>query len=99
VVGLPFLGPLVIWLAKRGDHPYIAEQAREALNFNLSMFIYSLAIGVVSFIGLFLIVGVLGFVFLGLVLLPLWLVLTIVGAVKAGNGEAYRYPFTMRMVD
>lgn len=42
-VGLPFLGPLIVWLLKRDEHPYISEQAREALNFNLSMFIYMIA--------------------------------------------------------
>lgn len=90
-IGLPFLGPLVIWLAKRDEHPYVAEQAREALNFNLSMFIYMIAATflMLLFIG-FLIVPVLGIV---------WLVLMVMAAVKASNGEAYRYPMTMRMVN
>jgi uncharacterized Tic20 family protein len=98
---LPFLGPLVIWLGKRNDHPYIAEQAREALNFTLSMSIYAVAGGIASLIisimtfGFFLIVAAP----LLMVLSVLWLVLTIVAAVKAGNGEAYRYPLTMRMVN
>lgn len=91
LVGLPFLGPLIVWLAKRDDHPYIAEQAREALNFNLSMFIYMIAalFSMILLIG-FLLVPVLGVV---------WLVLSVIAAVKASNGEPYRYPFTIRMVN
>jgi len=90
-VGLPFLGPLVVWLLKREAHPYVAEQAREALNFNLSMFIYAMgaAISIIFAIGILLLPA----------LLVAWFVLGIVGAVKAGNGEPYRYPLTIRMVN
>ena len=45
VLGLSFLGPMLIYLTKKDDHPFIADQAREALNFNLSVLIYALSIG------------------------------------------------------
>jgi uncharacterized protein len=97
VVGLPFLGPLVIYLVKKDDHPFIADQAREALNFNISVFIYEVAGAIAAF--------VLFFVLIGILLIPLliavaiaWLVLVIVAAVAANRGEAYRYPLTIRLV-
>jgi uncharacterized Tic20 family protein len=97
LVGLSFLGPLVIYLVKKDESPFVADQAREALNFNLSVLIYGLALGIATF--------VLFIVLIGLLLIPVlialgiaWIVLTIVAAVKANNGEAYRYPLTIRMV-
>jgi len=95
--GLTFLGPLIIYLVKKDEHPFIADQAREALNFNLSVLIYSIALGIVSFILTLILIGLLLF----LLFIPLaiaWVVLTIMAAVKANNGEAYRYPLTIRMV-
>lgn len=97
LIGLPFVGPLVIYLAKKDDHPFIADQAREALNFNLSVFIY-LVVGTIAAV-------ILTIVLIGLLIFPVliaiaiaWLVLVIVAAVKASGGEAYRYPLTIRMV-
>lgn len=89
-LALAFLGPLVVWLVKRDEHPFIAMHAKEALNFNISVLIY-------AFVGF-----VLSFVLIGIPLLIVvgisWFVLTIVAAVKASNGESYRYPLTIRFV-
>jgi uncharacterized protein len=90
-LGVPSLiGPLVAWLIKKDD-AFVADQAKEALNFNISFLIYAVAAGV----SVFLLVG--------LVLLPAvfvaWFVLVIVAAIKAGKGETYRYPFTIRFVN
>jgi uncharacterized Tic20 family protein len=99
-VALAFLGPLLVFLVKGNDSPYVRQQSAESLNFQLSMLIY----GVVgTIVGIILAVVTLG---LGLILLiPLyaafgiwWLVFTIIGSVKAANGEMYRYPLTIRMV-
>ncbi|MCA1672917.1 MAG: DUF4870 domain-containing protein, partial [Actinobacteria bacterium] len=87
---LAFLGPLVVWLVKRDEHPFIAMHAKEALNFNISVLIYAF----VAFILLFLIIGIPILIGIGIA----WIVLTILGAVKASNGEAYRYPLTIRFV-
>ena len=97
VGGLSFLGPLLIYLIKKDEHPFIADQAREALNFNLSFLIYAVALGLVSLLLLIFIIGFFLF-FLYIPLALAGLVLSIVGAVKANNGEAYRYPLTIRMV-
>lgn len=89
-VALAFLGPLIVMITKGNESAYIRRQAVESLNFQLSMLIYA----IVAAISLLLLVG--------LILLPLvgllWLIFTIIGSVKAANGEEYRYPLTIRMV-
>lgn len=85
-----FIGPLVIWLVFKGRGPFLEHHAKEALNFSITMFI---AIVVASF-SLFILVG---FVLLPLVVV--WaFVLPIIAAVKAANGEWYRYPLTFRFI-
>lgn len=87
---LVFLGPLVVWLVKREEHPFIAEHAREALNFNLSVLVY----GVISVLLLLVLVGFL----LLLALVVFWLVVTILAAVRAANGQEYHYPLSIPFV-
>ena len=90
IVALAFLGPLIVMLTKGNQSAYVRRQSVESLNFQLSILIY----GIVSFILLFVLVG--------FILLPIvgimWLVFTIIGAVRASRGEEYRYPVTIRMV-
>ena len=90
---IPFghiLAPLVMLIWKKEQMPFVGDQAREALNFQISMTIY----GAVAFL--------LMFAFIGFILLPLiWLadvILTIVAGVKANDGVLYRYPMTLRLV-
>ena len=95
-VGLPFVGPLIIYAVKKED-PFVRRHAAEALNFNLSVMIYAIAIGVVGLLLLIVLVGLL----IWLLLIPLgiaWLVLLVIAAAKAGRGEEYRYPLTIRFV-
>jgi uncharacterized Tic20 family protein len=97
VIGLPFVGPLVIYLVKKDDDPFVADQAREALNFNLSVFIYFVATFILMFVLILVIIGILLFPVLFAIGVA-WIVLVIVAAVRASKGEAYRYPLTIRMV-
>lgn len=90
VLVLSFVGPLVVWLVKREEHPFIESHAREALNFNLSVLLY----GVVC---LLLVVVLVGFLLL-LALFVAWVALSIQGAVRASQGEPHRYPLTIRFV-
>src|SRR5690606_1298766 len=104
------LGAGVVYLLKRDDAPFVVQHAREAFNFNLSMFIYALAACVIGFALLGATVLTLGVGLLltlpaGIVLLlaiavvaVTWLVCSIVAALKAWNGEPYRYPFTIRLL-
>jgi len=99
-VALAFLGPLLVLLVKGNQSRAVRAQAVESLNFQLSMLIYGI---VGTILGVVVVLATLGFG--ALLVLPLalafaawWLVFTIIGAVRASNGEAYRYPLTIRMV-
>ncbi len=91
-----FLGPLVIWLMKKDTMPFVADQAREALNFNITVSAIFLVLLILSFVTLgigliitlpiMLIVGIAALVFI------------IIAAMKANEGIAYRYPFAIRLV-
>jgi len=85
------LGPLIVWLMKRGDSPEIDAYGKESLNFQLSMLIYDA------------IAGVLCIVLIGIpILIALWVlntVLVIIASVKASEGKFYRYPFTIRLIN
>lgn len=93
--GVPaFVGPLIVWLVRRDDDPFAAEHGRNALNFNLSIIVYVVAMVVFSIFtfGIGLLVTIPGFILLGLA----WLALTLVGTIKAASSETYRYPLTIR---
>ena len=89
--GLGFLvGPLIVWLVKREDHPFIDEQGKESVNFQITM------------IGAVILCIPLIFVAIGIVLMPLIgifdVVMTIIAGIKAANGEHWRYPLTIRFI-
>ncbi|MEJ7797293.1 MAG: DUF4870 domain-containing protein [Solirubrobacteraceae bacterium] len=95
-VALPFVGPLVVYLVKK-DNPFVRRHAAEALNFNLSFMIYAVVVGFVTIVLLFVLVGLL-LVPVLLAIAVAWIVCICVAAVKAGRGEDYRYPLTIRFV-
>jgi uncharacterized Tic20 family protein len=77
-----------MWQIKKDPMPFGSEQAKEALNFQLSMLLY------------IIISVVLIFVAIGIILMPIVfdLVFTIIAAIKANDGVAYRYPLCIRFV-
>lgn len=96
IVGFPFVGPLVVYLVKKDD-PFVRRHAAEALNFNISVMIYAIVLGIATFVLIFFIIG---FALIPvLILLALtWLILVCLAAAKAGQGQEYRYPLTIRFV-
>ena len=84
------LGPLVVWLVKREHSVFVAVEAKEALNFNITVAIG----GIVCLVLLQFFIGVL----FGAALALFWLIMTIIAALKANEGIAYRYPFSLRPV-
>jgi uncharacterized Tic20 family protein len=88
---------LLVWLLARNTSAFAAEHAKEAVNFNLSMFIYAvLAVILVIFtLGIGLIVALPMWVVLALV----WVACTLIAAYKAYDGQRYRYPLTIRLLD
>jgi uncharacterized protein len=97
LVGLGvFIGPRVVWLVKKDTMPFVNDQGKEALNFNITV-----AIGVLILIAITVFtlgIGLLLTVPLGIALGIFWLVFTIIAAIKANEGEAYRYPFALRLI-
>jgi uncharacterized Tic20 family protein len=90
------VGPLIVWLVKRDTMPFAADQAKEALNFNITLAIAFCALVLFSIVTFGL--GLLIAWPMGAVLCVAWFVLTIIAAIKANEGVAYRYPFTLRLV-
>lgn len=88
--GVGILLPLVVYLAMRKDSEYVAANAREALNFHLSLLIYTLCCVPLVFIAI-------GIPLLIIMALAAF-ILAIVAAVKAADGGCYRYPLTIRLV-
>ncbi|MEN2768856.1 DUF4870 domain-containing protein [Ornithinibacillus xuwenensis] len=87
----PILGPLLIWLLKRDNSDFVDYHGKEYFNFLISFTIY----GIVSSI---LMIVLIGFVLLFIVGIAA-LVLTIIAAVKAYQGEQYRIPLVIRFIN
>jgi len=90
LLGVGFVLPLVVYLAMRRESEYVAANAREALNFHISVLIYTLCCIPLVFI----VVGIPLLIVLGLGSL----VLAIIATIKASDGGCYRYPLTLRLV-
>jgi uncharacterized Tic20 family protein len=84
------LGPLIVWLAKREQSAFVAEAAKEALNFNISV----LLAGVACVVLVFVFIGIP----LSAALFAFWLIMTVVAGIKASEGVHYRYPVALRIV-
>jgi uncharacterized Tic20 family protein len=85
-----FLGPLIIWLIKKDDTPFVDDQGKEALNFQITVLIAMIVSGLLTFLCI------------GFILMPavgiVDLVFCILAAIKASKGEAYRYPVNIRFI-
>ena len=104
------LAALVVWMLVRDKSAFASAHAREAVNFNLSMFLYACAAGLIGIVlvgatVLTLGIGALVTLPAGIVLLLaiaaialLWLVCSIIAAARAWDGKPYRYPLTIRLL-
>lgn len=91
-----FIGPLIIWLMKKETMPFVEAQAKEALNFNITisaifvilliLSVLTLGIGMIITVPLMLIIGIAALVFI------------VIASMKANEGVAYRYPFAIRLI-
>lgn len=92
ILGLPtqFIAPLIIYLIKKDESEFIATNAKEALNFQI------------TFIILWFIAALSTMIFIGIALIPILIILDIVfciqGATAANNGKIYRYPLCFRFI-
>jgi uncharacterized Tic20 family protein len=84
------LGPLIVWLVKRGDSPEIDAHGKESLNFQLSMLIYD----AIAFVLCFVLIGI-------PILILLWVLNTIfviIASIQASEGKLYRYPLAISLI-
>ena len=85
------VGPLILWQIKKDEYLFVDQQGKEAVNFQISMTLYaviSAALTPVFCIGFFPLAAV----------CIVYLVFLLIAAVKANNGQAYRYPLTIRFI-
>lgn len=90
---IPFgniLGPLLVWQLKKNEFPSVEAPGKEALNFQISILIYAAVSALLTFV----LIGIPLLVVVGLASL----VLPIVAGLKANDGQAYRYPYIIRLV-
>ena len=85
-----FLAPLIIWLIKKEELPFVENQGKEVLNFQISMTIYLLISGIlcIILIGIPILIGLVIFCF----------IITLIAAISANDGKAYRYPMNLRLI-
>jgi len=90
---IPFgniIGPLVVWLIKKDELPFVADQGKESLNFQITVIIAIL----VCIPLMFVCIGIPMAIAVGIA----DLVFIIIASIKANEGVAYRYPLTLRLV-
>jgi uncharacterized Tic20 family protein len=87
------VGPLIVWLMKKDTHPFVNDQGKEAINFQISMTIYASVAGLMTIIPPFcigwLLAGAIGVVDI---------ILVIIAGITAHEGRLHRYPFTIRFI-
>jgi uncharacterized protein len=90
--GFAFLGPLIVWLIKKDQSAFVADQAKEALNFQIAVTI-----------ALLVSIGIAMATCVGAILIPIVaigsLVFSIVAAVESNKGVYYRYPYSLRLIN
>jgi uncharacterized protein len=94
LTAIPFanvIAPLILWLVKKDANPAVDLHGKEAVNFQISMSIYTVLAGLLCLV-------VVGFVLLPAVIITN-LVLIVIASVKASRGEFYRYPLTIRFIN
>ena len=84
------LAPLIIWLIKKEEMPFVEDQGKEVLNFQISMTIYLLISGILCFI----LIGIPFVIGLGI----FNVIITIIAGIKANDGKSYRYPINLRLI-
>lgn len=90
IIGLGFIGPLVIYFVQKDQSPFVASHARESLNFQLTMMI----ILVVCMMLMFLVIPF----FIFMAAMVLMMVAGVMAGIKAYEGDFMALPFTIRMI-
>jgi uncharacterized protein len=110
-IGVPLgniLVPLIIWLIKKDELPQVDEHGKQSLNFQISLTIYAI-LAAIAFAAVMMSAFIIGgeyaprvvvlfipLIFIFFILAHL--ALTIIAAIKAGEGTIYRYPLAIRFL-
>ena len=84
------IGPLIVWLIKKEEMPFVDEQGKESLNFQITMMLAA----IVSAILVLVLIGFLMLLAVGI----FDLVMVIIASIKANEGEHFTYPLTIRFL-
>jgi uncharacterized protein len=90
---IPFgnvVGPLIIWMIKKDQFPFVDHQGKESLNFQITVAIALVVAGILMLVGI-------GFILLPVVAVAS-LVFIIMASIAANNGQAYMYPISIRLI-
>ena len=90
---IPFgslIGPFIVWMIKKDEMPFVNDQGKESLNFQISILIYS----IVAALLIFIVIGI----FLLIAVAIADIVFVIIASIAANKGESYRYPMTLRLI-
>lgn len=111
LLGLPMgniLGPLIIWLIKREEDPFVDQCGKESLNFQITATLAGLALGLLAvasaIFAMIPIVGLVSFLFFPLIGIALFglvvtvIVFTVIASIKASEGTRYVYPYSLRLI-
>ena len=91
---IPFgniIAPLVIWTLKKDESEHVNDQGKEAINFQISITVYIL----ISVLLIFVVIGIPMLIIIGI----FSLIMTVIAAINANDGNKYRYPFTIRFIN
>jgi uncharacterized Tic20 family protein len=80
----------VVWLTRRDESEFVAAHAKEALNFNITVLLGAIACMLLMLVFVGIVLGTALFIY--------WLAMTLIAAIKASEGQSYRYPFSLRLV-
>ncbi|MGZ5247946.1 MAG: DUF4870 domain-containing protein, partial [Flavitalea sp.] len=80
-------GPLIIYLVKKDESSYVAQHAKESLNFQITL----------AIIGVIMLVSIIGIFFLWILGIYATIMI-IIATIKASDNKIYRYPFTIRLI-
>lgn len=92
--GFAIIAPIIMWNMKKDESPFLDDHGREALNFQISLIIYTILI-----VPLGILTCGLGFIVFPILLYVLGLIGMIKAATAANRGEFYRYPMNIRFIN
>ena len=84
------LAPLIIWLIKKDEMPFVNDQGKESINFQITLFVAAIICMILMFVG----IG-----FLLIVALAIFgVIMIIIASIRANEGTYYRYPYALRLI-